>query len=420
MISAIVIIAKQQPQHTYIVKAEDWLNPKIYVIDGQDPYTGDTAVIVKAQYKLGWVIDENGEANFSFWKAKEWNFISLMTTVWRRKRICLKWSIGYPHVWDRHETGGKRKTIFYPLRAEPHEATSCSISVWFWHFDTTLFFSPNDSKNAPAPLNTRPKNPKIKSRAASPKVSGGGTFAPSSRFAGTMTLMIGIARNSASSPALHSAASSPPASTPPVRIASCTQPHCPCSHHRLAAWSALASPISIAPYSYAGILAQPYPPAWYLPYKILSVAFHSLRRLKDDGIMRLWHYLTSQSGFFSLIVYANYYNRIETKGLYSRQPIKSHFIGILHPDFFYRYFIGGMRHEWSGFDDNKGIVWLAVRLGIMVGAACNTADFVYSVLVALPPHLRNQYWWKSTAGRMSGSGVGLREPPWLYSAWVYP
>jgi hypothetical protein len=45
MVSAIVIIAKQQPQHTYIVRAEDWLNPSMYVIDAQDPYTGDTTVI---------------------------------------------------------------------------------------------------------------------------------------------------------------------------------------------------------------------------------------------------------------------------------------------------------------------------------------------------------------------------------------
>ena len=66
MVSAIVIIAKRQPQHTYIVKAEDWLNPRMCVIDAQDPYTGDIAVILKEQYKIGWVIDENREANFSF------------------------------------------------------------------------------------------------------------------------------------------------------------------------------------------------------------------------------------------------------------------------------------------------------------------------------------------------------------------
>ena len=66
MVSAIVIIAKQQPQHTFIVKAEDWLKLRMYVIDAQDPYTGDAAVILKTQYKIGWVIDENGEANFSF------------------------------------------------------------------------------------------------------------------------------------------------------------------------------------------------------------------------------------------------------------------------------------------------------------------------------------------------------------------
>jgi hypothetical protein len=66
MVSTIVIIAKRQPQHTYIVKAEDWLNPGMYAIDAQDPYTGDTAFILKSQYKIGWVIDENGEANYSF------------------------------------------------------------------------------------------------------------------------------------------------------------------------------------------------------------------------------------------------------------------------------------------------------------------------------------------------------------------
>lgn len=66
MVSAIVIIAKRQPQHTYIVRAEDWLNPKMYVIDGQDPYTEEITVILKSQYKIGWVINENGEANFSF------------------------------------------------------------------------------------------------------------------------------------------------------------------------------------------------------------------------------------------------------------------------------------------------------------------------------------------------------------------
>ena len=66
MVSAIVIIAKRQPQYTYIVRAEDWLNPKMYVIDGQDLYTEEITVILKSQYNIGWVINENGEANFSF------------------------------------------------------------------------------------------------------------------------------------------------------------------------------------------------------------------------------------------------------------------------------------------------------------------------------------------------------------------
>jgi hypothetical protein len=66
MVSAIVIIAKRQPQFTFIVRTEDWLNPGMYVIDAQDPYTGETAVIYKSNYKVGWVIDENGKANYSF------------------------------------------------------------------------------------------------------------------------------------------------------------------------------------------------------------------------------------------------------------------------------------------------------------------------------------------------------------------
>ena len=65
MISAIVIIGKIN-QDTYVVKAEDWLNPDMYSMDAQDPYIGDTKVILKADYKVGWVLDENGEPNFSF------------------------------------------------------------------------------------------------------------------------------------------------------------------------------------------------------------------------------------------------------------------------------------------------------------------------------------------------------------------
>jgi hypothetical protein len=66
MVSAIVIIAKRQPQYTFVVRVEDWLNPNMYQIDGQDPYTGDTRVILKSDYKIWWVLDENGEANYSF------------------------------------------------------------------------------------------------------------------------------------------------------------------------------------------------------------------------------------------------------------------------------------------------------------------------------------------------------------------
>jgi hypothetical protein len=66
MVSSIVIIAKRQPQYTFVVRAEDWLNPDLYCMDGQDPYTGETEVIYKNQYKIEWIIDENGEPNYAF------------------------------------------------------------------------------------------------------------------------------------------------------------------------------------------------------------------------------------------------------------------------------------------------------------------------------------------------------------------
>jgi hypothetical protein len=61
-----IIIRKRQPQQTYVVKAEDWLNPKMYYMDAQDPYTGEAVVIYKPAYKLEWVLDENGEPNYFF------------------------------------------------------------------------------------------------------------------------------------------------------------------------------------------------------------------------------------------------------------------------------------------------------------------------------------------------------------------
>ena len=41
-------------------------NPSVYLINGQDLYTGDTQVISKNLYKIDWVIDENGDVNYSF------------------------------------------------------------------------------------------------------------------------------------------------------------------------------------------------------------------------------------------------------------------------------------------------------------------------------------------------------------------
>ena len=65
MISGVVVIGKRN-QLTLVVRAEDWLNPNMYTIDGQDPYTGDTHVIYKSDYKIGWILDENGDLKYSF------------------------------------------------------------------------------------------------------------------------------------------------------------------------------------------------------------------------------------------------------------------------------------------------------------------------------------------------------------------
>ena len=64
MVSTIVLIAKKQPQYTVIVKAEDWLNPKMYCMDAQEAYTGESTVILKDHYKVGWILGENGEVNY--------------------------------------------------------------------------------------------------------------------------------------------------------------------------------------------------------------------------------------------------------------------------------------------------------------------------------------------------------------------
>ena len=63
MISAIVIIGKRQ-QDIYIVRTEDWVNPRMYIVDAQDPYVGDTKVIDKSDFKALATIDENGETNY--------------------------------------------------------------------------------------------------------------------------------------------------------------------------------------------------------------------------------------------------------------------------------------------------------------------------------------------------------------------
>jgi hypothetical protein len=66
MISKIIIISKRQPQYTCVVRAEDWLNPDKDCIEVQEAYTGESIVIYKCMYKVGWVIDGKGKPNFSF------------------------------------------------------------------------------------------------------------------------------------------------------------------------------------------------------------------------------------------------------------------------------------------------------------------------------------------------------------------
>ncbi|MFZ5988637.1 MAG: hypothetical protein ACOYWZ_16140 [Bacillota bacterium] len=67
MVSSIVILKKDtQDRQTLIVKAEDWLNPDMYLIDAQDPYTNDTWPIEKDKYEIGWPLDENYEPNYNF------------------------------------------------------------------------------------------------------------------------------------------------------------------------------------------------------------------------------------------------------------------------------------------------------------------------------------------------------------------
>ena len=46
MVSALIIIGKHG-YNKYIVRAEDWFIHRLYVIDAQDPDTGDTTPIQK-------------------------------------------------------------------------------------------------------------------------------------------------------------------------------------------------------------------------------------------------------------------------------------------------------------------------------------------------------------------------------------
>ena len=66
MISNILVVGKRRGQeHIFIVNPADWLNEKIYLMDGQDPYTNDTTPILKEDYKYGWYLDENQEPKYT-------------------------------------------------------------------------------------------------------------------------------------------------------------------------------------------------------------------------------------------------------------------------------------------------------------------------------------------------------------------
>lgn len=64
MVSGIII---KNRYSTYLVRAEEWISPRMYCIDAQDPHTGDTAPILKKYYKAVGFVDENGEIEY-FWK----------------------------------------------------------------------------------------------------------------------------------------------------------------------------------------------------------------------------------------------------------------------------------------------------------------------------------------------------------------
>jgi hypothetical protein len=66
MVSALIISQKGNARRRYIVRAEDWLNPEIYLIDAQIPYLGDTDVIQKSEYEISGFLDESGDEGFFF------------------------------------------------------------------------------------------------------------------------------------------------------------------------------------------------------------------------------------------------------------------------------------------------------------------------------------------------------------------
>lgn len=63
MTQGILIINRRNPGLRYFVKASDWVNDCLYVIDAQIPYLGDTIPIVKDAFIAGGTIDESGDGN---------------------------------------------------------------------------------------------------------------------------------------------------------------------------------------------------------------------------------------------------------------------------------------------------------------------------------------------------------------------
>ena len=63
MTKGILIINRRNPRLRYFVKASDWVNDCLYMIDARIPCLGDIAPIVKDEFIVGDTIEESGDGN---------------------------------------------------------------------------------------------------------------------------------------------------------------------------------------------------------------------------------------------------------------------------------------------------------------------------------------------------------------------